>query len=170
MLKKAEAFAGDYDNLKIPTFNNLACLYRKINRPKSALTFLEQACNIEYKHLNTLQSDEEFNNSLITASPADTHLNLCAVLSIIGKHEVAYLHALKALTFLQAEIFERSQENITEAEEKSFHDRCAVLCIAYHNLGAELEFLKQVTNKVIMSRWKMHMKLIRKLHYMLKST
>ncbi len=125
----------------------MACLYRKLNRPKSALVFLEQALNIEYKYLTTVHTNAEFEQTLIRENPSDTHLNLCAVLSAIGKHEVAYLHALKALTFLQAEIFERTQGTIEENEAGSelrpLKSRCAVLCIAYHNLGTELEFMKQ---------------------------
>ena len=143
-MKKAESFASENEYLKVSTYNNIACLYRKLNRPKSALVFLEQALNIEYKHLTKIQSDELFDLMMIKENPADTHLNLCAVLSLIGKHEVAYLHALKALTFLQAEIFERSQGNFTDPDMRPFGSRCAVLCIAYHNLAAELEFMKQV--------------------------
>lgn len=143
-LRKAEEIAGKHDELKVATFNNFACLYRKLNKPKSALTFLEHALNIEYRYLNTIPNDEEFTLSMIRENPADTHLNLCAVLSLIGKHEIAYSHALKALTFLQAEIIDRKESNPKGSEIKPFMDRCAVLCIAYHNLAAELEFLKRV--------------------------
>jgi hypothetical protein len=50
------------------TFNNLACYYRKIGHLRSALIFLEKAIEIERKGITTAQM-------------ADTHLNLCAVLS-----------------------------------------------------------------------------------------
>ena len=143
-LKRAESFASVDEYLKVSTYNNMACLYRKLNRPKSALVFLEQALNIEYKHLTAVQKDADFTMMLVKENPADTHLNLCAVLSLIGKHEVAYLHALKALTFLQAEILERKEANMTDSDLRPFQSRCAVLCIAYHNLAAELEFMKQV--------------------------
>ena len=91
------------------------------------------------------QTDAGFELSLLQENPADTHLNICAVLSVIGRHEIAYLHALKALTFLQSEILERSSGNFKEYEYtlRPFNGRCAVLCIAYHNLAAELEFMKQ---------------------------
>jgi len=95
---------------------------------------------MEYKHLTTLKSDREFTNALLNENPADTHLNLCAILSAVGKHEIAYLHALKALTFIQAEIAEKALE---VKNEKKLQNRYTVLCIAYHNLGTELEFLKQ---------------------------
>ncbi len=146
MLKRAEDFVGENEYLKVPTYNNMACLYRKLNRPKSALVFLEQALTIEYRHLNSASTDDVFNAMMIKENPADTHLNLCAVLSLIGKHEIAYLHALKALTFLQSEIFERKQENFTDPDLRPLTSRCAVLCIAYHNLAAELEFMKQVSH------------------------
>jgi len=123
----------------------MACYFRKIDRPKSALLFLEQALNMEYKHLNKAQSNSNFELSLLKENPSDTHLNLCAVLSLIGKHDIAYLHALKALTFLQSEVFERTQGTFDEKKYdlRPLISRCAVLCIAYHNLGAELEFMKQ---------------------------
>ncbi len=149
LLKKAEAYAGRQEHLNITTYNNLACLYRKLNRPKCALTFLEKALTMEYKHLNSMPTDGDFEARLLRESPADTHLNLCAVLSLIGRHEVAHLHALKALTFLQAELFERIAAG-PQSDLKPLADRCAVLCIAYHNLAAELEFLKQVRGMGLM--------------------
>ena len=93
---------------------------------------------IEYKHLTHIVSNKEFENTLLQGSPSDTHLNLCAILSGIGKHDIAYIHGLKALTFLQSEVYERIQRG------DPLKTRCSILCIAYHNLGSELEFLDRM--------------------------
>lgn len=50
------------------TYNNLACYYRKLGHLRSALIQLEKALEIEQRFPQT-------------AAKADTHLNLCAVLS-----------------------------------------------------------------------------------------
>jgi hypothetical protein len=50
------------------TFNNMACYYRRIGKMRTALNFLQRALTIESR----LQRPE---------TQADTHLNICAVLS-----------------------------------------------------------------------------------------
>ena len=104
---------------------------------------------------------------------ADTHLNLCAVLSQLNKHEEAMKNALLSIVLLQDEFMnvqlskkkKNNQENNEEGagnkkekveddedllaerereEKKTMGDRAAVLAIAYHNLAVELEFLKRV--------------------------
>ena len=107
-------------------------------------------------------------------SVADTHLNLCAVLSQLNKHEEGLEHVLMAIVLLQdefvfAEMSNRKHQNEvknsenTENDEmkkdresstqnnnkknnnnKKLEDRAGVLTIAYHNMGVELEFLKRV--------------------------
>ena len=141
VLKKAESFAEAFPYLKVPTFNNMACLYRKLSRFKSALIFLEQALVIEYKHLTSFKTDSDFEHSLLQENPADTHLNLCKILCAIGKHDIACLHALKALTFFQTEIFGRAI--ISGEGIRPSYSGCNILFIAYNNLGTELEFLKR---------------------------
>lgn len=53
---------------KATTFNNLACFYRRTGKLRTAYNYLQMALDIELK---------------IGSMPslADTHLNLCAVLS-----------------------------------------------------------------------------------------
>ena len=41
-------------------------------------------------------------------TPADTHLNACAVLSQLGRHSAALEHAQGALILLQEELFSQS--------------------------------------------------------------
>ena len=52
----------------------MACFYRKTNKLKLALNFLQQAINIE-------------NQMEYPLSLADTHLNMCAVLSQLNRHK-----------------------------------------------------------------------------------
>ena len=120
----------------------MGCLYRKLKQYKPAMIFLEKALLIEYKYLINLRSNENFESFLQTENPADTHLNLCAVLSAIGKHDIARLHALKAVTFLQDEILMRN-DGIVIDSFKPLEERYGVLCIAYYNLGTELEYMSQ---------------------------
>jgi tetratricopeptide (TPR) repeat protein len=111
------------------TFNNFACFTRQQGRLHAALSYLQKALAIEQKlkHVD---------------NPADTHLNLCAVLSQMGRHEEALTHAQAALGLLQDELFGGPQGAAAAAAKP---DRIAVLSIAYHNLGVEHEFLKQFT-------------------------
>ena len=60
---------------------------------------------------------------------------MCAILSELGKHELAIHHAMKALILIQDELV--SAENVSE-------DRTTVLVIALHNIAVEHEHMKQV--------------------------
>lgn len=79
--------------------------------------------------------------------PADTHLNTCAVLSQIGRHQGALEHAQSALILLQEELFGGGAAGAGAGGEGGDQppraDRIAVLAIAYHNMGVEQEFLKK---------------------------
>lgn len=59
----------------------------------------------------------------------------------MGKHELALQHAMKALILIQDELITKVGEQ--EADNKKPEDRLTVLCIAYHNIAVEQEFLKQ---------------------------
>ena len=69
------------------TFNNYGCLFRKTNKLWSSLTYLLKALEIEYKSLN--MSDREVDEQLCISNPCDTHLNICAILSQMDKHDLA---------------------------------------------------------------------------------
>ena len=54
---------------------------------------------------------------------------------------------MQALVFIQNEIIERGIKDKGKSEAsllKPLRDRYAVLCIAYHNIAAQHEFLKNV--------------------------
>lgn len=73
LLKKAETYALNSNYHRAVTFNNMACYYRRVNKYRLALTYLQNALSLEIKLDHPV-------------SIADTHLNLCAVLSHLGKH------------------------------------------------------------------------------------
>jgi len=70
--------------LRAITLNNLGCLYKRRGKLASALQYLEKALKIE---MTTPGCD----------NPAGTHLNVCAVLSLQGRHQYALEHAQLAL-------------------------------------------------------------------------
>jgi len=117
------------------TFNNMACYYRRIGKMRTALNFLQRALTIESR----LQRPE---------IQADTHLNICAVLSQLNKHELALNHAMSAVILLQEVMLAKRldasafQDDEEEMPAETSKDRTAVLAIAYHNMGVEQEFLR----------------------------
>lgn len=118
----------------------MACYYRRVGKLRTALKFLEQALSIEGR-LNKIDTQ------------ADTHLNICAVLSQLNKHELALNHAMSAVILLQEDLLFKAvngekKEEEEERKQKSGKgkdpnkDRTSVLAIAYHNMGVEQEFLR----------------------------
>lgn len=71
---------------------------------------------------------------------AQTHLNLCAVLSQIGKHDCAQKHAYVAVM----RVYELVLPELGAPGSKSdaLKEHMSVLCIGYHNLAVEEEFLR----------------------------
>lgn len=74
----------------------------------------------------------------------------------MNKHELALQHAMKALILIQDELVSKFESGapppsqsdpMAEASSrdpsKKPEDRMIVLCIAYHNIAVEQEFLKQ---------------------------
>lgn len=131
LLKKAEILTERDPAGRAVTFNNLACYYRRQGKLHAALQYLQKALNIEASI-----GDTSYN-------PADTHLNACAVLSQMGRHQSALEHAQNALIILQEELFQDSAFSGEEQARTVKADRIAVLAIAYHNVGVEQEFLKR---------------------------
>jgi hypothetical protein len=141
LLKKAEALTERDAAGRAVTHNNWACLMRQTGKLHVALAHMQRALALE-------RGSAKVNN------PADTHLNLCAVLSQLQRHDDALAHAQAALDLLQAEIFGALPEAAARAPGGIMaaaaaagvkHDRVAALCIAYHNFGVESEFAKKFT-------------------------
>ena len=134
LLKKADILTERDPPGRAVTYNNLACYYRRQGKLHAALSYLQKSLKIEAG----LSSDDVEN-------PADTHLNMCAVLSQLGRHQSALEHAQSALILLQEELFGGMNAG-GDAPQKA--DRVAVLAIAYHNIGVEQEFLKKFQQSV----------------------
>ena len=118
--------------LKSTTYNNLACYYRRTGKIRTALSYLIQALELE------LKIDQP-------KTLADTHLNLCAVLSQLDRHEDALQHSMLSIILLQEEFLNNLLgKNAGEGDNEINDERLAVLAIAYHNLGVEFEHLKRV--------------------------
>ena len=128
------------DRFRAVTYNNFACVFRRTKKLRSALSYLEKALEIEYTYLH--YSDESVDECLQVSNPCDIHLNICAILSQMGKHELALQHAMKALILIQDELINKL--DLLQGTGKKPEDRLIVLCIAYHNIAVEQEFLKQV--------------------------
>jgi tetratricopeptide (TPR) repeat protein len=98
LLKKAEHILSTEDSEDMPsrlklvsiTFNNLGCYYKKCKKPLVALHYLQKALDIEIE----IDSDN--------ANIASSHLNICAILSSLSRHEDALPHAKKAIQLLEA--------------------------------------------------------------------
>jgi len=129
LLKKAEGIAGS-ELVQAVTYNNMACYYRRIGKIRTAVHYLEKALEVEERNKE--------------ADVSQTHLNLCATLSQLNKHEKAMRHAHTAII----RTYEMLLPDLTGSKGKNYkanpviQERVAVLCIAYHNLAVEEEFLK----------------------------
>lgn len=139
LLKKAEILTEKHAAGRAVTLNNFACYYRRQGNLHKALNYLTDAIKIETRLENL-------------PNKADTHLNMCAVLSQLGKHQSALSHAQSALILLHEEL-QLGQPPLSNSNnhqhtghsgtvETTKLDRVAVLGIAYHNAGVEQEFLK----------------------------
>ena len=139
LLKRAELLTERDAGGRAITYNNWACLMRQQGKLRVALSHLQRALALETR------LGKAVNN------PADTHLNLCAVLSQLHRHAEALEHAQAALDLVSAEIFgdlasaTGGAASAMATAQGAKPDRVAVLCIAYHNLGVENEIAKKVT-------------------------
>lgn len=127
LLKRAESLCEQRSSLHASVLNNLACYYRKLGKARTALVYLDKAREIEA----TAPSPK---------SVANTHLNYCAILSELGRHDEAFTHIMKAVIVLQEELMDAAMGRERPADEKM-----EVLAVAYHNLAVELEFQKEVS-------------------------
>lgn len=115
---------GDNTSLLAVTCNNLGCYYKKVGKLHGALSYLRRALKMEV----TLNAHE--------VTLAGTHLNICAILSKLEKHDKAVQHALSALELINALVSKTEPEKVSQ-------DDYSVLAIAYHNVAMERDFLEQ---------------------------
>jgi tetratricopeptide (TPR) repeat protein len=127
LLKKAENILNNEDSDFMPkrlklfsiTFNNLGCYYKKSKKPLVALSYLQRSLELEIE-LNAESS-----------ALASSHLNICAILSSLKRHEEAIIHSQKATEFLEKA---RKDHPVSGRVLSN-------LLISYYNSGVELEYL-----------------------------
>jgi tetratricopeptide (TPR) repeat protein len=146
LLKRAEQVAERNASDRAITWNNLACYSRRAGKPRSAVTFLERALQVEER--------------TGSADVAQTHLNLCATLSQLKRHVDALHHAQCALIRVFENVTSESLLRGQPLDEGRFgrpNESVTVLCIAYHNIAVEHEFLRNydaaMSNYVEGLRW-----------------
>ena len=105
LLHKAVSLTEEGDRYRAVTYNNFACVFRRTKKLRSALSYLEKALEIEYNYLHF--SEQAVDECLQISNPCDIHLNICAILSQMGKHELALQHAMKALILIQDELISK---------------------------------------------------------------
>eukprot|EP00282_Hemiselmis_andersenii_P036807 CAMPEP_0169447732 /NCGR_PEP_ID=MMETSP1042-20121227/11671_1 /TAXON_ID=464988 /ORGANISM="Hemiselmis andersenii, Strain CCMP1180" /LENGTH=250 /DNA_ID=CAMNT_0009559297 /DNA_START=258 /DNA_END=1007 /DNA_ORIENTATION=+ len=132
LLRKAEILSGPNDLVTAVTYNNLACYYRRKGKLRTALSFLEKALRIEKR-------------AEVVVNPAGTRLNLCAVMSQLGRHQEALEHSQAAVVLLQEELVQhqmaRGEGEGEDGVTPEMVNKLAVLAICYHNMGVEEEYL-----------------------------
>ena len=121
MLKTVDSNSNH--KLQAITLNNFGCFYKRVNKPNVALKFLNKACENE--------SIEPIDN----VNLAGTLLNICAIYSQLGKHDIALENGCKAL-------------HLVEKCESASPNLVSTLIIGYHNTGVEYEFLNYLKEAV----------------------
>lgn len=120
----AQQNEGDNTSLMAVTCNNLGCYYKKVGKEHGALSYLRRALKMEID----LGTDE--------VTVAGTHLNICAILSKLEKHDKAVQHALSALDLINHRVNSVPANTVSQ-------DDYSVLAIAYHNVAVERDHLQQ---------------------------
>lgn len=78
----------DRSKLMALTLNNLGCYYKRINKPNVSLRYMSSALK------------EEIKSRQPKSHIASTKLNICAILSSLGKHKQAIKYAVSAVADL----------------------------------------------------------------------
>lgn len=95
------------------------------------------ALALEYACLNS--SENTVPQGLVVSNPCEIHLNICAILSQLNKHELALHHAMKALILIQDELLELSESSPPTGVMES---RQTVMIISLHNIAVEYEYMQ----------------------------
>eukprot|EP00960_Hanusia_phi_P027721 746977-Hanusia_phi.AAC.1 len=138
LLRKAEILASNaksesemHSPVEAITYNNIACCLKRKGKLRSALRYLEVAREIEKACGES------------AADPPGTMLNLCAVLSDLGRHDAALAQAQAAAELLQHQIDAESESEQSAGRRrgrgKNVKMQLSLLAVAYHNIGVQHE-------------------------------
>ncbi|KRX09430.1 hypothetical protein PPERSA_01630 [Pseudocohnilembus persalinus] len=163
-LKRAEVLAQNSQQCQGITYNNFACYYKKVGKVKLALIYLEKALKIDISLESKTLADTRLNMCAIL-SQLDRHQEalehvLMAVINLqdemtslkSDKNQENYNNSSDQNNNYNSQAQDQSQtqqqnqtgnQNIQEEKQKKVQERAAVLAVAYHNMGVELEFLKR---------------------------
>ena len=145
-----ERLGGDVSSEQIQrlqsmTYNNLGCLYRRMDEPETSVQYLHKAL------MNEMAASDPQVNEL-----ASTHLNLSASYSVLHKDVEALRHGERAIVLLQGQLwpglsFRDGMETLLAkiAKEGGAVPRpllrdAHVLSMAYHNVGTQNERLGRI--------------------------
>jgi tetratricopeptide (TPR) repeat protein len=106
-------------------YNQLACSYKRQDRLALTKSYLNKA----------LQLSRDYTRAPIDR--ASLHLNMCAVLSCLHKHDEAARFGNRAVHYAQEELV-----NLKLVGETGSTQKVTLLAVAYHNLAVEEEHLK----------------------------
>ena len=112
--------------------NYITCAYKQAGKLYLAKKYIEKAMDIVQSYTQ------------VSMDKSNTFLNMCAVLSALGKHNEAINYAKQALSLAKEEMVEVTLNKEPEQIKK----KVAVLAIAYENYAVEAEFLGNVNESV----------------------
>lgn len=149
LLRKAEAITapGNFSAklaapLQVLTLNNLGCCYRELGKPRAALRYLQEAARIGGA-IGDTASKASKEATTVVVNLSVTHLNLCAIQSQLGRHELALEHAQAAIFHAQDELVRLEEGDGGRGRklgDREREEKLVSLAVAYHNLAVELEF------------------------------
>lgn len=132
LLKKAENILFSDNKKSMPkrlklisiTYKSLSTYYKRHKKPLVALNYIQKSIKL----------DEEIGDDI--SNIASSHLNICALLSCIGKHEEALEHAKKATELLEEARMEKP-ENLRIMSS---------LVASHYNSAIELEYIGRLAD------------------------
>lgn len=165
------------------TYSNVAIVYNSVGHHNKALLYCQRALALERQAVpsssgnnnnSNLSTDSATSSSTPTApttsthGSAPTHLNMCAILSTLGRHTTALTHAEVAVRQLKQQLAQLTpgvKKNITiSTDDSSSADTAGVrqhmyelLAAAYHNVGVQQQYLtKQQAAKKAFDKAKLY--------------
>ena len=106
-LKEAQHYSKCSIYMLLVTHSNWGCYYKKTNSLELALEHSQKAVLMANK-LEEVDLRGGNKDHLV----ADCHLNICAILSSMGRHQEAFLHATTGCTMLEEQSSSKSRHHV----------------------------------------------------------